>query len=643
MSTHFETVFLQSLGWALVHAVWQITALALLVALVLPRQKSAHVRYWLAFSGLFSSFGVFLATFTWVFSSKFSADSTVEAGVQNVFLPSVNLPVAASSYLETLNTWLEEHTSVVVLCWLLGFALSLFRLLGGVYYLHRLQRNSCSPTADYWQEKMVAMGRQLGLERPVRLLESVLVRSPMALGYFKPIIFFPLGLWNHLSPAEVEAILAHELAHIARRDWLFNLFQAFIETLFYFHPAIWWMSSVVRAERENCCDDTAVQLTGNRVMLAKALLHLQQLYTKNSVPVLALGAKGRTHFFRRFSLLTRIQRILNQPSPQKLLIMEKFVTTVFLLGILALVGVRANGFPQLEAFKTALSETSFGWLADLPEVTIAADSVPKPARRVQKITREEDGKRVEMEVKDGEVTRLNIDGKEIPANEITQHRALTNDLIRNMVPPPPPPPFPPVPPVPGVPPVPPVPPMPPIDGEGMGFHFESPGAVSRLSTTKDGEGNTVIRLEREGKPVEIKVKNGEVWVDGQKVENDGSLELSQPRDIHIGQGENYVFYRGDLGQDGNFYFNGDNEFPEAEAARLEALQEMVTSRVQLIEAYEEMMKLSEKDRVKQEKTMQKVEKELRKAQKEMEKQQRILEDQQRKLDANRKDRPRSAQ
>ncbi len=662
MNINLEAIFLQSLSWALVHAIWQITLLALLLALLLPQLKNARQKYWSAFTVLLLAFGTFLATFTWVFAAKFDAlsDGGSEAIAQELFSKSIILPISAPDFIAILNTWLEGHTALVVFCWLLGFTVSLLRLVGGVHYLHRLQRNSHPPTSDYWQQQIATMAKQLGLKRSVELLESVLVRSPMALGYFKPIIFFPVGLLNHLSPAEVEAILAHELAHIARRDWLFNLVQAFIETLFYFHPAVWWISSVVRAERENCCDDTAVQLTGNRVMLAKALLHLQQLHAQNSVPVLALGAKGRSHFFHRFSLLTRIQRILNQPSQQKSLIMEKFVTTVFLLGMLALVGIRANGTPQLQAFKSVFSETPFEWWTDLArKAPVVNDSLPKPTRRTQKIVREEDGKRVEMEMKNGEVTRLNIDGQEIPAKELGQHRALTAELMRDMAlpapPAPPMPPVPPAPPAPGVPPVPPVPPIPADEGRGMGF-FHGPGSVSRLSNTKDKDGNTLIRLERDGKPVEIIVKNGEVWVDGKRVETESSVDLSEAMQglealegFNMNWNDNHLLYQGKLGADGNFYYHGDNEsiiVPSPSDMELEALtrSSLDIARAELLQL-ERDYNLSDKEQAKHDKAMQKAEKEMRKAQKEMEKHQRVLEEQHRKMEQERVDmrRHRSAQ
>ena len=125
------------------------------------------------------------------------------------------------------------------------------------------------------------------------------------------------------STAEVEAILAHELAHIARRDYLINLIQSFIEILFFFHPIVWWISMQIRVEREHCCDDLALQKGTDRLVYAKALLRLKELQTH--APQLALSFGGNQKY-----LLNRIQRILNQ-SQHKSTIMEKFVVTCLLL------------------------------------------------------------------------------------------------------------------------------------------------------------------------------------------------------------------------------------------------------------------------------------------------------------------------
>lgn len=391
-----------------------------------------------------------------------------------------------------------------------------------------------------WGEKLAALSRQLGMSEPVRLLESALVHAPVAIGWFKPAILLPVGLVNRLSPAEVEAILAHELAHIVRRDWLFNLLQAFIETLFYYHPAVWWMSQVIRNERENCCDDAALAATGNRLAFAKALVQVQEL--AKPAPALALGINGSG----RPLLLERIRRILNQPQ-QKSQIMEKFTATVILLALLTLVGIRANNAPSLSA--------AFAQMTGFPGVLIGMqdddnqsvnDSLPKP-KSTRKIVREDDNQRVEAEYQDNQLTRLNIDGKEIPASEFDRHRDLTNELQREIRAPLPP--MPPMPPgvyffPPGTPAIAPAPPMPPM-----------PPVPPRISTIKDDDGNTIIMLERNGEPMEIKVKDGQVWINGDELEEGETLDMP-------GFQNGFFYWNGEDGNtfnftpEGGFHFEG---------------------------------------------------------------------------------------
>jgi beta-lactamase regulating signal transducer with metallopeptidase domain len=193
------------------------------------------------------------------------------------------------------------------------------------------------------------------------------------MGWLKPVILLPIGFVNHLSFAEVEAVLAHELAHIARRDWIFNLLQAFVESLFYYHPAVWWISQVVRRERENACDDVALAATGNPLAFARALVQVQEMAAP--IPALALALSGK----RRRPLLERVRRILNQAPQQQHQVMEKITATVILLALLALVGLRANSVPSIEA--------AFAQIADIPANLfggendadpIESDSLPKP-------------------------------------------------------------------------------------------------------------------------------------------------------------------------------------------------------------------------------------------------------------------------
>ncbi|MCK6692814.1 MAG: M48 family metalloprotease, partial [Thermoanaerobaculia bacterium] len=393
-----------------------------------------------------------------------------------------------------------------------------------------------------WQDKLRALAVKIGYSRPVRLAESALVQTPLALGFLKPLILLPLGMINRISPAEVEAVLAHELAHIARRDWLFNLIQALVEALFYFHPAVWWISATIRAERENCCDDTAIALTGNRLLYAKTLVRLQDMAKSAKTPTLALAMEGSPGLLRRRPLLLeRIKRILHQPQ-QSASFMEKMIATAILLALITLWTVQANTPPAITAAIRAIAEKPVAWLTGAPEPEAAfqapADTV-KPQRR--KIIQEDDDRRVEMEMLDDKITRLNVDGKEIPESEFPQYQSLTDELRRDVAPAPPAPPFPP-----GVwvlPPVAPRAPMPPI-----------PGNPSRISTDKDEAGNTIIRLERDGKPTEIKVRDGEVWIDGKKMESGESLDI--PGDQHP-----FLFWQGNEGygfrlDDHKFYFPG---------------------------------------------------------------------------------------
>ena len=134
-----------------------------------------------------------------------------------------------------------------------------------------------------WVE--TALAERGGLKRPVQLLESALVQVPLVVGHVRPVILLPLGAVAGLSPNCLEAILAHELAHVLRRDYLVNLLQTVAEALFFYHPAVWFMGNCLRAERENCCDDTATALVGgDPLRLARALTALAEWSQSAVIP-----------------------------------------------------------------------------------------------------------------------------------------------------------------------------------------------------------------------------------------------------------------------------------------------------------------------------------------------------------------------
>ena len=149
----------------------------------------------------------------------------------------------------------------------------------------------CARAPGDWQQRLDGLAARLRISKPVALLESCLAEVPVVIGYARPVILMPVGLLAGLPVAQVEAILIHELAHIRRQDYLVNLMQTFIEGLLFYHPAVWWISGVIRAERENCCDDLAVAVTGDARQYAAALAALEQ--NRWAAHELALAANWR--------------------------------------------------------------------------------------------------------------------------------------------------------------------------------------------------------------------------------------------------------------------------------------------------------------------------------------------------------------
>ena len=190
--------------------------------------------------------------------------------------------------------------------WGLGVLFLSTRLIGGWLLIQRLTRRATRQDGEPWVLALQRIGAQLGLRQAVGLLESSLVEVPMVVGWWRPVILLPATALTGLPSDQLVLILGHELTHILHHDYLVNLVQSLIETLLFYHPAVWWISARIREERENRCDDQAVELCGNRLDYARALTALETLRAGNWS--LAPSAQGG-------SLLARIRRILGvEPS-----------------------------------------------------------------------------------------------------------------------------------------------------------------------------------------------------------------------------------------------------------------------------------------------------------------------------------------
>ncbi|PYR92603.1 MAG: hypothetical protein DMF84_13650 [Acidobacteria bacterium] len=204
----------------------------------------------------------------------------------------------------TLGDRLETFLPVLIGIWLAGVMLLSLRLLTGWLWIQRLRTHGATAAGESWQRMATRLSRRLHIARTITLLESTLVDVPTVIGWVKPVVLLPASALSGLSAQQLDAILAHELAHIRRHDYLVNLLQTLVETLLFYHPAVWWLSRRIRAEREHCCDDLAVSLCGDPIAYANALADLESL--RSSDHHFAMAATGG-------SLLHRVRRLTGAP------------------------------------------------------------------------------------------------------------------------------------------------------------------------------------------------------------------------------------------------------------------------------------------------------------------------------------------
>jgi hypothetical protein len=213
-----------------------------------------------------------------------------------------------------------------------GVGLLSVRVLGGWLVVQRLKRSGRALSHDSWHQAAGRLCRRMRIWLPVRLCESALVDVPTVIGWLRPVVLLPASTLVGLSPAQLEALLAHELAHVRRLDYLVNLAQTFGETLLFYHPAVWWVSHRMRVEREHCCDDAAVAVCGDAVGYARALAELEEL--RAIAPSLAVAASGG-------SLWRRVARLVGGP-PAHFSRSSRWVAGLFALATLTALGLSAG-------------------------------------------------------------------------------------------------------------------------------------------------------------------------------------------------------------------------------------------------------------------------------------------------------------
>lgn len=340
----------ETLGWSLWHFLWEGALIAVIIAMLMAamRRSTPQRKYLVLCGGLFLMSACPLITFSWLSRSierpvtpatvasappvpshpvpSQTADGprigpmVTEGGSDLLTIESGQEPFPSSGVppqsIRRDVPWTERWRAAIgpslpwfVSGWLIGVLALSLRLLAGWRKVQRMQRQGTTPAPAAWQECLSRLAARLRIRMPVKLVESALVEVPTVIGWLKPMILLPAAALAGLDARQLEALLAHELAHIRRHDYLVNLLQTAIETLLFYHPAVWWLSRRIREERELCCDDVAVTACGDGMVYARALATMEAL---RSAPALTLAANGGP-------LLARIRRIAagSNPNPDR--------------------------------------------------------------------------------------------------------------------------------------------------------------------------------------------------------------------------------------------------------------------------------------------------------------------------------------
>jgi beta-lactamase regulating signal transducer with metallopeptidase domain len=314
---------LHALGWTLVHSIWQLLVVAgvLWLALKVARKASPALTYGMAVGALMLSSLSTLATFLYLW--------TRPEEILSLSVDSMNSSPALDweGLLAQGIFWTEQNLSLVVNFWLFGAILFLFRLISQFAEIRNLRKTSLPFENLEIQTLTDRLVATLGISRKIEIRTTGKAHSPLTFGVMTPVILLPFALVFQLSPAHLEAVIAHELAHVKRNDYLSNLLLSTLEVLFFFHPCYWWMSQTVKELRENAADELALKAGISSTDLANALAEVLQ-FASQPPPELSLAA-GK----KRNPTLLRIKRMLGYPTenyPQTPLISIPMVLTLLL-------------------------------------------------------------------------------------------------------------------------------------------------------------------------------------------------------------------------------------------------------------------------------------------------------------------------
>lgn len=289
--------------YVLLHSLWQALFIALILSVYIKYSKrsSSNIKYSVSFISLTAV--VFSSAVTFIYYIK-------EAGFASVTGPYLTkrfsyMTGTGTDTITSLTGSFENYSGLIFSLWFTGMTVFFVRFCIDLYYADMLRKKDCRPLPEEMTVLFRKLYGKMGIEKTVRFLESPIASVPAVVGYFKPVVILPLGIVMKIPSDQLEAVISHELAHIARNDFLHNLIQSIIEIVYFFNPSVIWISRMIRRERENACDDLAVKQCKDPALLARGLYSLGLLNSEMPVTVMAASGKKK-------SLLCRIKRIITK-------------------------------------------------------------------------------------------------------------------------------------------------------------------------------------------------------------------------------------------------------------------------------------------------------------------------------------------
>jgi bla regulator protein BlaR1 len=322
---------IKAIGWSIFHSLWQgalIYGILLLVSITIPKLQP-RVKHNLAFSAICLIFICYCITFFSVF--KFPIP------MENKGTATITLAVEYYQYMSSLPQQISHKAEYIfpylVGIYGIGLAFQLLMLSMGYKRMLDLKKSVHFAVPAEWKASFEKLILKLDLRQSIGFYLSDKINVPLVIGYFKPVVLFPISLASQLDMDQVEAILIHELSHIRRNDYLLNLIKTGIETLLFFNPFIWLSGKFINIEREHACDDLVLKFTGNPMTYAHALLKLEILKDK-SVPAFSMAATGKNqHLYQRIKRITDMKTNYMNIRQQMFTISLAIVTVISLAWI----------------------------------------------------------------------------------------------------------------------------------------------------------------------------------------------------------------------------------------------------------------------------------------------------------------------